>query len=105
LSVVGVVVRHIDLSPRFLYCRLVGKDNNGRTSFFYESQSGRGGPVFEETPTVPQDERIDHEPVLVDEVVPHLRVHKFATAVDQDVLTGLLLQPKDFLRDIPFDQA
>ena len=48
---------------------------------------------------------MDPDPILIDEIVFHQRVHEIAAAVDQDVLTGLLLQLGDFLRDIPLDQA
>ena len=37
---------------------------------------------------------MDHQPVLVDEVVLGQRADQLATAVDQDVLARLLLQPE-----------
>ena len=35
---------------------------------------------------------MDHEPVLIDEIVLHQRPQELWTADDQDVLAGLLLQ-------------
>jgi len=48
---------------------------------------------------------VDHEPVLVDQVVLHQRVYQHATASNQNVLTGLLLQPGYFFRYITLDQS
>jgi hypothetical protein len=52
----------------------------------------------------PHDDGEDHEPVLVDEIVPRERVHEIAAAEDQDVLAGLSLQLGHFLRYVPLDQ-
>jgi hypothetical protein len=48
---------------------------------------------------------IDHEQKLIDEVMLHQRMYKVGAAVDQNVLTGLLLQLVHFFRDILFNQS
>ena len=66
---------------------------------------GRLAATAEETRSVPDHHRIDPKPKFVDQVVLHQRARQFATAVHQDVLTGLLLQPGDLFRDIALDQG
>lgn len=53
---------------------------------------------------LPRNDWVDHDPRLVDEVVLHRRVYEGAAAVDQDLPTGLLLQPGHVLRDVALDQ-
>ncbi len=48
---------------------------------------------------------MDHEPVLIDEVVLHQRVDQLATAEHQQVLTVLLLEPGNCFCDMVLDQA
>jgi hypothetical protein len=57
--------------------------------------------VSEETFPAPQNDREDHESVLIDEVMLHQRVDEVGTAVDQDVPTVLLLQLGDLLSEVP----
>jgi hypothetical protein len=44
---------------------------------------------------------MDHEPVLIDEVMLRQRAYHPCAALGQDVLTRMLLQPGDLLRSIP----
>jgi hypothetical protein len=78
-------------------------ENNGarskRTSFD-KFQLFHIAPVPKQALPAPQNNGMDHRPVLVDEVVVHQGMHQRATAGDQDVLTRLLLQPRNLLRDI-----
>jgi hypothetical protein len=53
----------------------------------------------EEVGAAAADDGIDSEPELVDEVVLQKRAREFAAAVDDDRLTGLLLQFGDLLRE------
>src|SRR5215217_1963412 len=94
------------ISLTLLSCRMISENDDSRTERLRidELQRRLVDPDPEETFPASYNNRKDHEPVLVDEVVLHQRVHKIAAAEDQDVLTGLLLQPGHFLRDVPFDQ-
>src|SRR6266536_1381236 len=56
--------------------------------------------VSEEALSGSEDERVDHEPVLIDQLVRHQRVHERAAAVDEDVVAGLLLQVGDRVDDV-----
>ena len=47
---------------------------------------------------------MDQQPVLVDQVVVLQPVHEVMAAVHDQVLTGLVLERGDGLRDIAFDQ-
>ena len=64
----------------------------------------RVAPISEETRSAPQDNRIDQEPIFFNEVMLHQRVDKLATAVDQDVLTRLLLQLGDIFPNEPSER-
>ncbi len=81
---------------------LVGKDNNARTEHLciYQLQNPLLAPVSEETLSAPQDNGVNHEPVLVDEVMLHQRADKVSTASDQDILARLLLEPGVFFYSI-----
>jgi hypothetical protein len=46
---------------------------------------------------------MDYEPKLVEEVVLQQRPDEGATAEDRDILTRLLFQPGDILRDVSSD--
>jgi hypothetical protein len=54
--------------------------------------------------SAPQDNRIDQQPVLIDQVMLHQRLDKRSAAGDHDVLTGLLLQLGHFFRRITLEQ-
>ncbi len=47
---------------------------------------------------------LNEEPAFIDEVMLHECPYQSATASDQDVLTGLLLQPGHFVYHICSDQ-
>lgn len=81
---------------------MVGKDNNARTECLciYQFQNLLLTPVSEETLSAPQDNRVNHEPVLVDEVMLHQRADKVSTASEQDILTRLLLEPGEFFYSV-----
>src|SRR6266487_2159897 len=60
-------------------------------------QAGAIVPIFKEVFPATEEDRMDHEPVFVDQPVLRERLDEFATAIDQDVLPGLLLQVSDRL--------
>ena len=79
---------------------LVGKSNNAGTErLCFDKFQGRVAPVLEEAFTASQHNRIDQEPILINEIVWHQRADKRVTAVNHDILTGLLLQFGDFFSD------
>jgi hypothetical protein len=94
------------LSLRFAYRRPVGEDNDARTQRLRicEPQNFRIAFVLEEPFSAAYDDGKDHEPILVDQVVLHQRVHEIAAAEDQDVLAGLLLELGHFFGDVSLDQ-
>src|SRR5215217_3145417 len=51
-----------------------------------------------------QDDRVDHEPELIEEVFAQQRPDEGAAAHDRDVLARLLLELGDLLRDVVLDQ-
>jgi hypothetical protein len=51
-----------------------------------------------------QDDRVDRDPVLVDEVVPHQRVDEIGASRCQDVAARLLLQFPDLVEDVAAEQ-
>jgi hypothetical protein len=56
--------------------------------------------LAEEALTCPENERMGHQPQLVDQVVLHQRLHERAAAVDEDVPIHGLLQLRDLLDDV-----
>src|SRR6266536_1837698 len=61
--------------------------------------------VSEEALSGSEDERVDHEPVLIDQLVRHQRVHERAAAVDEDVVAGLLLQVGGRVDDVALEEC
>jgi hypothetical protein len=45
----------------------------------------------------PQHDHVDHQPQLVDEVVPHQRAQELEAAVDEDLRVELLVQLRDLV--------
>src|SRR5262245_37350647 len=80
---------------------LVDERNDARTERLcvYKSQRRRA-PLAKQTLSVPQPNRIDQQPIFIDQVMLHQRADKLATAVDQEVLVGLLLQLGDLFGDV-----
>src|SRR5206468_6061620 len=60
--------------------------------------------VLEEAPPLPEQDWLNQDPILVNEVVFQQAVHEVVAAIHDQVLTGLLLELGDALRDIAFDQ-
>ena len=58
----------------------------------------------EEAPPLREQDWVNQDSILVNEVVFHQAVHEVVTAVHDQVLTRLLLEPGDAFRDIAFDQ-
>ncbi len=85
---------------RFLSADRRGRRRPNRTSSSLRSQCLRITTVSEKVLFAPHDDRKEHEPVFVDEVVLHKRPYELVTAEDQNVPTGLPLQPGHFLCDI-----
>ncbi len=79
--------------------------NAGAKPFCLHEFQGCISPVPEQTLSASQNNGKDQQVVLIDEVVLHQRLHKFSAAKDHDILTGLLLQLGDFVRDILVDQS
>jgi len=61
--------------------------------------------VWEEMLSAAQDNRVDHEPVLIDEGMLHQRSYQLAAAYDCDAPSGLLLEFSYFLRNVSFDHS
>src|SRR5215210_3574647 len=96
------------LSFRFLFRRPVGEDEDAvRTDRLrvHEPHGPRLSHVLEEAFAWPDDDREDHQAVLVDEIVLHERPCQFPAAEDQDVLAVLLLEPRNCLGDVPLDEG
>jgi hypothetical protein len=68
-------------------------------SGFHEFQGGNAALAKQALPA-PHNDGIDEEVILIDEVRLEQRLCQRAAAEDQDVLTRLLLQPGDLLRDV-----
>src|SRR5258708_3060445 len=85
---------------------LVGEDHDDRSERSGLNQFERLllAPLTEETLPAAQGYRIDHESIFVDESPRVKRVDQLAAAENQDILTGLLLQPGQFFRQITRDQ-
>src|SRR6266511_1942727 len=91
---------HMGASPREPVRLLLTGDEGLR---LYKSP-GRGAPLSKQTLSAPQHNRIHQEVELIDQVVLHQGADKLATAVDQQVLTGLLLQLGDLFCDVAFQR-
>src|SRR5215216_4328442 len=87
-------------------CRLVGEIEDARAKGLrvHELQRLLIAPSLEEALPAAHDNGMDHEPELIEEVLAQQRPEEGATAGDRDVLTWLLLELGDLLRDILFDQ-
>jgi len=80
--------------PIALFAWLVDESDDARTEGLAFSQcQGRFNPVLEETLSNPKINRINQDAIFIDKVVLHQRLYESATTINQDVLTGLLLQP------------
>jgi hypothetical protein len=51
-----------------------------------------------------QDNRVDRDPVLVDQAVVHQRIDQVGAAGDQDVPARLVLQPPDLVCDVAAEE-
>jgi hypothetical protein len=60
--------------------------------------------ILEEAPPFRKQDRVNQDSILVNEVVFQQAVHEVVTAIHDQVLTRLLLEPGDALRNIAFDQ-
>src|ERR1700675_2195054 len=69
-----------------------------------EVQDPPGVALSEETFARPEDDRVHHEAVEIDQVLLHQRIEDLPAAGEQQVVAGLSLQPANLLRQIPFDQ-
>src|SRR5215210_2363196 len=58
-----------------------------------ELQGFRVATLVEETFSASHDDREDHQPVFVDEVVLHQGVHEVTATEDQDVFARLIFEP------------
>src|SRR5829696_7692259 len=70
----GLAAPLLRLSARFIPCRLAGKNHDARGERLRVREPQclrRAAPVPKEALATPQDDREDHEPVLVHEVMPH----------------------------------
>src|SRR5919204_2085199 len=65
-----------------------------------EAQALLVARVAEEPLPIPEHDREDHQPELVDEVVLEERLHEPGTPVDDDVALLLPSQLRDLLRDV-----
>jgi len=63
------------------------------------------GAFWEETLSAAEDNRVDHEPVFIDESMLHQRSYQPAAAYDRDDAPGLLLEFSHFLRNVSFDHG
>ena len=68
-----------------------------------EAESGEGTAVGEEATPRSQNQRVNHEHVLIDEVVAHQRANQLSAAEYYDVLARLLLERGYGLGDIAFE--
>jgi hypothetical protein len=62
------------------------------------------GSLPEQVLPAAQDNRVNGDPVLVDEVVPHQRVDEIGAPRCQDVAARLLLQLPDLVDDVATEQ-
>src|SRR5262249_45595043 len=94
-------------SALVVLCRVVGEQGHAAAghSRLAEGQRVLARPLPEEVCADPEGDRKDHEPVLVDQPVRVEGVDELAAAVDQQVLSRLLLQLRDLLRDVSLQQG
>src|SRR6266700_4031596 len=59
--------------------------------------------ILEEAPPLREQDWVNQDSILVNEVVFHQVVHEVVTTIHNQVLTWLLLELGDALRDIAFD--
>src|ERR671910_3014391 len=87
--------------------RLVGEvdDARGEGLGIHQLQGLTVAFVREEALPAAHDDRMDHEPKLVDEPVSQQRLDEGAAAGYRDVLARLLLEPGDLLGDVVTDQG
>lgn len=60
--------------------------------------------ILEEAPPLREQDWVNQDAILVNEVVFQQAVHEVVAAIQHQILTGLLLELGDALRDIAFDQ-
>src|SRR5215207_11757370 len=87
-------------------CRLVGEIEDARAEGLriHELQGLLITPVLKQALPAARDNRVDHEPELVEEVISQQRPDEGATAGDRNVLAWQLLELGDLFGDISFDQ-
>ena len=61
--------------------------------------------LWEQTFPVAQDHRKDHQAIFVDEVPLVQRVDQLSTAEHQDILTALLLQSGECIRQVALEKG
>src|SRR5262249_35021965 len=69
-----------------------------------QRQAGSVGAVCEQRLPSPEDDWVNHEPILVNQPALDERVEDLATAVDQQVAARLVLQPLNSLSEIALEQ-
>src|ERR1700719_4503859 len=69
-----------------------------------EVQDPPGAALSEEAFARPEDDRVHHEAVQIDQVLLHQRVEELPAAGEQQVMAGLSLQTANLLQQISFDQ-
>src|SRR5262249_48413915 len=82
--------------------RLENETHDARTAHFRvrEFQPDALPGLREQPLPAPEDQRMHPDPIFVDKVVLHQRLHQHGAAVHLDVAARLPLQPCDFLRDV-----
>ena len=71
---------------------------------FDEPESDRRVPFREQPLAASQDERVEPEPILIDEAVLDQRLGEIAAAVDLEFLASLGLQVYDLVHRVAPDQ-
>src|SRR5829696_6383689 len=86
--------------------QLVGEMDHTRAKRLriHEFQRLLISPLLKEALPSAQDERMDHEPKLVEELLAQQPPNEGGAAHDRDVLARLLLEPGDLFCDISLDQ-
>src|SRR6266536_2056960 len=84
------------LPARVSLCVLIGERNDALLcrSTVGKRQAGPIAPIFEEAFPPTEEDWMEHEPKFVDQLVLHECLDEFSTAIDQDVLPGLLLEAR-----------
>jgi hypothetical protein len=89
--------------------RLVGKHDNARTEVLVctslrgvvlLSWTGFGEKLLADA----QDDRKDHQPILIDQAVLPQGMDEIGAATQQNILARLLLDSGDFFRDVRLNQ-